>query len=42
MEFGIFTQSYVPAFRQAGDPDAEHHAILHDIELAKAADTAGF
>ena len=42
MEFGIFTQTYVPGFRQAVDPDAEHHAIQHDIELAKAADKAGF
>ena len=42
MEFGIFVQSYVPAFRMAVDPDAEHHAIFHDIELIKAADKAGF
>jgi len=42
MEFGIFVQSYVPGFRMAVDPDAEHHAILHDAELIKAADKAGF
>ena len=42
MEFGVFVQSYVPGFRMAVDPDAEHHAILHDVELIKAADRAGF
>jgi alkanesulfonate monooxygenase SsuD/methylene tetrahydromethanopterin reductase-like flavin-dependent oxidoreductase (luciferase family) len=42
MEFGIFVQSYVPGFRMAVDPNAEHHAILHDAELIKAADKAGF
>ncbi len=42
MEFGIFTQAYVPGFRQAVDPEAEHHAIQHDIALTKAADKAGF
>jgi alkanesulfonate monooxygenase SsuD/methylene tetrahydromethanopterin reductase-like flavin-dependent oxidoreductase (luciferase family) len=42
MEFGIFVQSYVPGFRMAVDPDAEHHAIQHDVELIKAADKAGF
>ena len=27
MEFGLFIQGYVPEFRRAGDPDAEHHAF---------------
>src|SRR5258708_21548709 len=42
MEFGIFVQSYVPGFRMEVDPDAEHHAIEHDLELIRAADRAGF
>jgi alkanesulfonate monooxygenase SsuD/methylene tetrahydromethanopterin reductase-like flavin-dependent oxidoreductase (luciferase family) len=41
VEFGIFIQGYVPEFRR-GDPDAEHHALLNDLELAIAADVAGF
>jgi len=41
VEFGIFIQGYVPEFRR-GDPDAEHHALLNDLELAIAADAAGF
>jgi alkanesulfonate monooxygenase SsuD/methylene tetrahydromethanopterin reductase-like flavin-dependent oxidoreductase (luciferase family) len=42
MEFGIFVQGYVPSFRREGDPDAEHHAIWHDLEVVEAADRAGF
>jgi alkanesulfonate monooxygenase SsuD/methylene tetrahydromethanopterin reductase-like flavin-dependent oxidoreductase (luciferase family) len=42
MEFGLFVQSYVPAFAREADPDAEHHAILHDLEVIAAADRAGF
>jgi alkanesulfonate monooxygenase SsuD/methylene tetrahydromethanopterin reductase-like flavin-dependent oxidoreductase (luciferase family) len=42
MEFGIFVQSYVPSFRRDSDPDAEHHAIWHDLEVVEAADRAGF
>ena len=42
MEFGIFIQGYVPAFRRENDPDAEHHAFMDEIELVKAADRAGF
>jgi alkanesulfonate monooxygenase SsuD/methylene tetrahydromethanopterin reductase-like flavin-dependent oxidoreductase (luciferase family) len=42
MEFGIFVQSYVPSFRRGADPDAEHHAIWHDLEVVEAADRAGF
>ena len=33
MEFGIFIQSYVPKFRREDDPDAEHHALMDDLEL---------
>jgi alkanesulfonate monooxygenase SsuD/methylene tetrahydromethanopterin reductase-like flavin-dependent oxidoreductase (luciferase family) len=42
MEFGIFIQNYVPAFRRDKEPDAEHHVILEDLEFVKAADRAGF
>jgi alkanesulfonate monooxygenase SsuD/methylene tetrahydromethanopterin reductase-like flavin-dependent oxidoreductase (luciferase family) len=42
MEFGLFVQSYVPAFAREADADAEHHAILHDVEVIAAADRAGF
>ena len=42
MEFGIFIQTFVPKFRREGDPDAEHHALMNDIELVEAADKAGF
>src|SRR5579862_8089056 len=42
MEFGVFIQTFVPKFRREGDPDAEHHALMNDIELVEAADKAGF
>jgi alkanesulfonate monooxygenase SsuD/methylene tetrahydromethanopterin reductase-like flavin-dependent oxidoreductase (luciferase family) len=42
MEFGIFIQGYTPAFRREVDPDAEHHALLDDLEVVQAADRAGF
>src|SRR6478672_5518603 len=42
MEFGIFVQGYTPGFRQEADPEAEHHALMNELELVKAADTAGF
>ena len=42
MEFGVFIQTYVPAFRRDKDPDAEHKALMEDIELVEAADKAGF
>ena len=42
MEFGIFIQTFVPNFRREGNPDAEHEALLNDIEVAVAADKAGF
>jgi alkanesulfonate monooxygenase SsuD/methylene tetrahydromethanopterin reductase-like flavin-dependent oxidoreductase (luciferase family) len=42
MEFGIFVQTFVPEFRRVNDPDAEHRALLDDLELCIAADRAGF
>jgi alkanesulfonate monooxygenase SsuD/methylene tetrahydromethanopterin reductase-like flavin-dependent oxidoreductase (luciferase family) len=42
MEFGIFVQGYTPQFRRDKDPDAEHHALMNELELIKAADQAGF
>ena len=42
MEFGLFIQGYVPEFRRAGDPDAEHHAFENELAAVVAADTAGF
>ena len=42
MEFGIFIQAHVPKHRQAADPDAEHKAIMNDVELVRAADQYGW
>ena len=42
MEFGIFIQGYTPGFRQALDPDAEHHAFEDELAAVEAADKAGF
>ena len=42
MEFGVFIQNYVPTFRRDDDPDAEHHALMEDLEVVEAADRAGF
>ena len=43
MEFGVFIQSYDPAFRRGNDPDeAEHDALMNDLRLVEAADKAGF
>ncbi|HET6812258.1 MAG TPA: LLM class flavin-dependent oxidoreductase [Acidimicrobiales bacterium] len=42
MEFGVFIQMFTPQFRRDKDPDAEHHALLHDLEVVQAADRAGF
>src|SRR3984893_5412886 len=41
MEVGIFIQTYLPLFDRT-DPDAEHRKIEQDLELAVAADRAGF
>ncbi len=42
MEFGIFIQNFVPAYRRERDPDAEHHVIMEDLRVIEAADRAGF
>ncbi len=42
MEFGLFFQGYVPAFRREVDPDAEHHAFMDELQAVQAADAAGF
>ncbi|HQV56930.1 MAG TPA: LLM class flavin-dependent oxidoreductase [Ilumatobacteraceae bacterium] len=42
MEFGIFIQSFVPQSRRDKDPDAEHTALMNDLEVVQAADKAGF
>src|SRR5262245_35945951 len=42
MEFGIFIQMYTPKFRRTDDSEAEHTALLHDLETVIAADRAGF
>jgi alkanesulfonate monooxygenase SsuD/methylene tetrahydromethanopterin reductase-like flavin-dependent oxidoreductase (luciferase family) len=42
MEFGIFVQGYIPKWKSAADPDAEHTALMEDLQLAIAADKAGF
>jgi alkanesulfonate monooxygenase SsuD/methylene tetrahydromethanopterin reductase-like flavin-dependent oxidoreductase (luciferase family) len=42
LEFGVFVQGYTPQFRRDVDPDAEHHALINELELVRAADTAGF
>ena len=42
MEFGVFIQTFTPKFRRDVDPDAEHHALMDDLEVVQAADRAGF
>src|SRR5262245_48995927 len=42
MEFGIFIQGFVPSYRREADHDAEHTALMNDIECVIAADKAGF
>jgi alkanesulfonate monooxygenase SsuD/methylene tetrahydromethanopterin reductase-like flavin-dependent oxidoreductase (luciferase family) len=42
LEFGIFIQGYVPQFRRDTNPDAEHDALMNELELVQAADRAGF
>jgi len=38
----VFIQTFVPKSRRDADPDAEHHALLDDLEVVQAADRAGF
>ena len=43
MEFGVFIQGYNPIFRRGDDPvEAEHRALMNELELVQAADRAGF
>jgi alkanesulfonate monooxygenase SsuD/methylene tetrahydromethanopterin reductase-like flavin-dependent oxidoreductase (luciferase family) len=42
VEFGIFVQGYTPNSRREVDPEAEHHALMDELELVVAADRAGF
>src|SRR3954452_9311197 len=42
MEFGIFVQGYTPQYRRDVDPEAEHHALMNELELVQAADRYGF
>src|SRR6478609_2313775 len=43
MEFGIFVQGHVPKARvEREGHDAEHNALMGDIELIKAADQYGW
>jgi alkanesulfonate monooxygenase SsuD/methylene tetrahydromethanopterin reductase-like flavin-dependent oxidoreductase (luciferase family) len=42
VEFGVFIQNYVPNFRRADDPSAEHTSIANDLRVVEAADRAGF
>jgi alkanesulfonate monooxygenase SsuD/methylene tetrahydromethanopterin reductase-like flavin-dependent oxidoreductase (luciferase family) len=43
MEFGIFIQGYNPASRRGDDPvEAEHRALMDELEAVVAADKAGF
>ena len=43
MEFGIFIQAHVPRRRvEREGPEAEHNALMNEIELAQAADAYGW
>jgi alkanesulfonate monooxygenase SsuD/methylene tetrahydromethanopterin reductase-like flavin-dependent oxidoreductase (luciferase family) len=42
MEFGIFIQSPVHEYRRRDNPQEEHNSLLRDIDVAIAADRAGF
>ena len=42
MEFGSCIQGYTPEYRRAHDAAAEHHALMNEIEILRAADAAGF
>lgn len=41
MEFGLFVQGYVPG-PKAHDTDAEHTALMREMELVQAADRHGW
>jgi alkanesulfonate monooxygenase SsuD/methylene tetrahydromethanopterin reductase-like flavin-dependent oxidoreductase (luciferase family) len=42
MEFGVMFQGYVAQSRQDVDPEAEHHALMDEMELVIEADQVGF
>ena len=42
MEFGLFIQTPVFKHKREADPDYEHRSLMDDIEVAIAADKAGF
>jgi alkanesulfonate monooxygenase SsuD/methylene tetrahydromethanopterin reductase-like flavin-dependent oxidoreductase (luciferase family) len=42
MEFGLFIQAPAFAFDREGDPDYEHRSLMNDLDVAIAADRAGF
>ncbi|WP_037575128.1 LLM class flavin-dependent oxidoreductase [Phaeacidiphilus oryzae] len=42
MEFGLFIQGYVPERRRQGDPQAEHHALMEEMDYVVQADKSGF
>ena len=42
MEIGLFIQTPVFEHHRKGDPDYEHQQIMQDLEVAIAADKAGF
>ncbi|CAN5643565.1 LLM class flavin-dependent oxidoreductase [soil metagenome] len=42
MEFGVFSQLFVPRFEREADPQAEHKRIMRNVETAVAADRNGF
>ena len=42
MEFGVFIQTPVHEYRRRNNPDEEHDSLMRDMEVAIAADRAGF
>src|SRR5215469_2440336 len=42
MEFGVFIQGYVPRSRSQADPEAEHKALMEEMDYVVQADKAGF
>src|ERR1700759_4455719 len=42
MEFGVFIQAPVFEDARTADPDWEHKSLMNDLEIAIAADKAGF
>ncbi len=42
LEFGVFIQTYLEDPARAADPAEEHRQIMRDVEIALAAEAAGF